>query len=138
MRRSGMYFLTISLLLVSLLPLNNSALAWPDTMAHHDSGSGTASLGSCNSDMDDPNNLRPNPVTFKLCVGLSGATHWSHEIRGDVFPYPLVSGCSFGKVGVAQSTFQCNVSTPGNYRSTVKYWVNSTPYPGHADRKFVR
>jgi hypothetical protein len=109
-------------------------------MPHNDINSGSTSSSSplCTSHMVDPTNLgTPNPVVFKLCTVTSGATDWSLEIRKDVSPYPLVTGCSWPKRAVAQSTFSCSITQTGPYRAIIKYWVNSSSFT-HIDKRFVR
>lgn len=120
-----------------LLTTNYAAAQWGDAMVHNDFGSGTVSLGNCTSHMPGLQNLRLNPVTFKLCGANSGATEWSLEIRKDVSPYRLVTGCSWSRRPVSQSTFSCPITEAGNYRANITYWVSNSLF-GHMDRKFVR
>jgi hypothetical protein len=93
--------------------------------------------------MPDPQSLSGNPVSFKLCVGNSGATDWSLEIRSNTSPFPLITGCSWAKVTVATDTFSANASCNSNlsqngyYRAIVKYWVGSTGNT-HVDKTFKR
>lgn len=142
--KTSTYLLCAGLMVVGLLVTVGPASAWPDTMPHHDFDSGSIldSSGQCSSHMPDPKNLgtpASSTLTFKLCKASSGASEWSTEIRSDVFPYQLVSPvCSFARVTIATNTFHCSVPNPGNYRSTIKYWVTNSPFAGHADRKFTR
>ena len=132
------YLLFACLMLIGLLITAGPVSAWPDTMPHHDSDSGSDvnAIGVCTTHMPDPKSLGSNPW-FKLCKASSGATKWSHEIRGDVFPYTLVSTqCSFSQVAISTSKFNCSVPDSGDYRSTIKYWVGNSMYAGHADRTF--
>ena len=139
MKRFCGYFFVSGLMLGSLLLQYDPVSALDSTMAHHDKGSGTSSPSGCVSDMVDPTTLKvPGPQTFKLCVFNSGATSWAAEIRKEVIGYPLVSGCQMNQVAVStQSSFTCNVSTTGNYRGIIYYWVGATQFT-HIDRKFVR
>ena len=135
--KTSSYLLFAGLMVVALLLTAGPASAWDDVMAHNDFGSGTASLGNCTLHMPVQQNLGPNPVTFKLCIANSGATEWSLEIRKDVSPYPLVTGCSWSRRAVTQSTFQCNITTTGKYRANIVYYVSGNACP-HTDRVFVR
>src|SRR5262245_53312932 len=131
-------FLIPALVSYSLLLLHFTTDAWSDTMPHHAVGSGTAS-SSCSSHSVDPTNLGPNNVTFKICKAASGATEWAAEIRKDVSPYPLVTGCVLSRRAVSgtEATFSCSVPTAGNYRGIIYYWVGTSAF-SHLDKKFVR
>ena len=136
--KRGQFDLIFSLVLFALLMVDVPTYAWSDTMPHHANGSGTAS-SSCSSHMSDPTNLGPNNVTFRICKAASGATEWAAEIRKDVSPYPLVTGCVLSRRAVSgtEVTFTCSVPTAGNYRGIVYYWVGTSPFT-HLDKKFVR
>ena len=139
--KTSSYLLFAGLMVVGLLLTAGPASAtWPDAMAHNDiaSGSTSSSPGQCTLHMIDPTNLgTPNPVWFKLCVANSGATEWSLEIRKDVSPFPLVTGCSWSRRSISQSTFSCSITTAGKYRANIVYYVNGNPFP-HTDKVFVR
>jgi hypothetical protein len=136
--KTSSYLSFAGLMVVGVLLTTSCASAqFSDAMAHNDSGSGTATLGNCTLHMPSQQYLKPNPVTFKLCVGYSGATEWSLEIRKNTSPYQLVTGCSWSRRSVSQSTFQCNITQTGNYRANIMYYVNGNPFP-HTDKVFVR
>ena len=143
------YLLFPGLIVVGLFLTANPALAQvslsKDGMPHndYDSGSTSTSPGQCIYHMTDPRQLgAPTPV-FKLCANNSGASSWSFELRSDISPYPLVSGCSWGSVAVDASgkgnfsSASCTVPTPGYYRGIIRYTVNGSPF-SHTDRRFHR
>jgi hypothetical protein len=136
--KKGLLFLIPALAFCGLLLLTFTNDVWSDTMPHHAAGSGTAS-SSCGSHLADPTNLGPNNVTFKICKAASGATEWAAEIRKDVSPYPLVTGCVLSRRAVSgtEATFSCSVPTAGNYRGIIYYWVGTSAF-SHLDKKFVR
>jgi hypothetical protein len=149
--KTGTHFILTTLVLVGVLLTASPGLALPnDGMPHNDINSGNTSTspGQCTSHMSDPTQLGAPVPVFKLCHNNSGTQLWSLEIRSDVSPNLLVSGCSWGTgqtptIGVSTTTFSspsCTIPTSGYYRAIIKYCVTNPcgSVGSHTDRRFHR
>jgi len=117
------------LMVVGLLLTAGPASAWGDTSMPH-FGRDVA----CSDHMVNPTSLgSPGLKTFYLCKLNSGATQWSFTIVRNSVPPVNVCTMSY-RDATATLAYQCpNSLNSGSYKGTISYYINGSPFVGHAD-----